>query len=225
MRVTFKIVFLLLVGVVLPALAWSSLRWLRTTSAATEPTALPSARALGWQTVVLQTLVAGVAGLAAWGGGLRINWLSRVTAAGVLTSLAILLVALAVAWLEGRRPLGSGNQLRRTLRSVGAADPVWLLATTIAAVSEELAYRGVLTDFLSGPLGLAAGAIVSAIVFGASHFAQGWRGAAFSAVFGLGLQVVVAISGGLLLAIVTHLTYDLCAAALGRRMATREPGL
>lgn len=212
--------FLLVVGVALPVLAWSSHRWLRTTDAT--QAALPSARALAWQTIVVQALVAGLASLAVWGGGLNVIWPSRLTVTGVLTAIGIVGVALVVAWLEGRRPLGPGNELRCTLRSVGATDPVWLLATTAAAVSEEFAYRGVLTEVLSEPLGIAVGSVASAIVFGMSHFGQRWRGAIFSAGFGLAMQVLVVVSGGLSLAIIAHFSYDLAAAALGRRLATRE---
>ena len=112
--------------------------------------------------------------------------------------------------------------MRRTLRSVGATDPVWLLTITAAAVSEEFAYRGVLTVILSEPFGIAIGSVGSAVVFGVSHFGQGWRGAAYSAVFGLSMQSLILVSGGLSLAIIVHLSYDLCALELGRRLAARE---
>ncbi len=216
----FTIPFLLAIGVVLPVLAWSSHRWLRTTKPT--PEALPSAHALGLQTVLLQALIAGLAGLAVWGAGLNVTWLSSLTVASALIATGILVVALVVAWLEGQRPLGPGDEMRRTLRSVGATDPVWLLTVTAAAVSEEFAYRGVLTVILSEPFGIAIGAVGSAVVFGVSHFAQGWRGAAYSAVFGLSMQSLILVSGGLSLAIIVHLSYDLGALAIGRRLAARE---
>lgn len=212
--------FLLVVGVVLPALAWSSYRWQRTS--AVSPADLLSPRALAWQTVALQALVAALALLALWGGGIKVVWVSRLSAASILTTLGIVGLALAAAWWEARRPLAAGDELRRTLRRVSATDPVWLLATAAATISEELTYRGVLTQALSPLWGLVAGAMASALVFGLAHFGQGWRGVAFSAVYGLGMQALVVVSGGLSLAIIAHFSYDLSAAALGRRLAARE---
>lgn len=215
--------FLLVVGVGLPVLAWLSYRWQR--AAAVAPADLPSPRALAWQTVGLQLLVAGLALLAQWGGGIKVVWLSRLSAASGLMALGIVVAALGAAWWEARRPLAARDEWRRTLRRVGAADPVWLLATAAAAIAEELTYRGVLTQALSMPLGLVTGALASALVFGLAHFGQGWRGVAFSAGYGLGMQAVVVVSGGLSLAIIAHFSYDLSAAALGRHLAGRaRPG-
>ena len=215
-----SIAFLVMVGFVLPALSWSSHRSMG--SPDTMKPALLSTRAIACQIVLVQAIVAGFASLAVWAAGLTVAWASRLTVAGVLTAIGIVGAASVVALVEGRRPLGRGTELRRLLRSVSPGDPVWLVATAVAAVCEEFAYRGVLVEILSRPLGPAGAAVASAVVFALGHLAQGWRGAAFSLVFGLGMQTLVALSGGLTLAIVAHLTYDLVAAALGRRLAVRE---
>jgi hypothetical protein len=61
-----------------------------------------------------------------WGGGLNVIWLARLTAAGVLTAIGILVVALVAAWLEGRKPPEPGNKLGRTLQNMGGRRSVGL---------------------------------------------------------------------------------------------------
>jgi membrane protease YdiL (CAAX protease family) len=211
-----RLPFLLVVVVVLPALAWSSHRWAHSPGAT--DAAVPAIRVLGWQTVVLQTAVAGLAFLAIGGGEIEVIWWSSLTPRSGLLAVGLVAGALLVSWLEGRRPLGPHDSIRRRLREIRPTDPLWLLATVAAAVSEELAYRGVLTGLIGLWIGLPAGAAVSALAFGLGHLGQGWRGAAFSAAFGLGLQGLVAVSGGLGLAILAHGVYDLGATAMGRRL-------
>ena len=112
----------------------------------------------------------------------------------------------------------------RYAESCGACrqiDPAWLALTVVAAIVEEYACRGVLTGILTSVLGPGSAWILSAGLFGLGHFTQGWRGLVFSAGFGLALQAVVSLSGGLLLAIVAHMAYDLGASWLGRRLARR----
>jgi membrane protease YdiL (CAAX protease family) len=212
--------FLIVVGLALPVLAWLSYRAMsRTDSKSTDAL---SPRALAWQTLAVQAVVAGLAALAVWGGKIDVAWLSRVTLGSGLLTICILAAWLAMAWFEGRRPSGSKNELQRAFGNVSISDPVWLLATTSTAVSEEFAYRGVMTQILSEPVGVIGGAVASALVFGVSHFGQGWRGFIYSTGFALLMQLLVFISGGLSLAIATHFVYDLAAFAMGRHFAKRE---
>ena len=172
-----------------------------------------------------------------WGFDGRPTWFApRVT--GFFLTVAIALCALGIGYYSGARGWALnaaalillGVQilhlvlLRRWLRGIETRDPVLLLATMAAVASEELAYRGVLTDLASGPLGPTAGAIASAAAFGVGHAAQGWWGVVFSAGYGLALQGLVVVSGGLALAMAAHLAYDLVAAALGRRLGKRTRG-
>jgi membrane protease YdiL (CAAX protease family) len=207
--------FLVIVVVAMPVLAWVGYRAQRVPGTAS--VALPSARSMALQTIALQAVVGGTAWLAASGAGIAVSWRSILSAETVAVASLAVASALGFAWLESRRPLGPDEALRRRLRQVGALDPLWLATAIVAAVAEEFAYRGVLPALLGRDLGMPAGIAVSALVFGLAHLAQGWRGAAFSAAFGLAMQAVVLLSQGLFLAIAAHLAYDLCAAALGRR--------
>jgi membrane protease YdiL (CAAX protease family) len=94
----------------------------------------------------------------------------------------------------------------------------WLLVSVIAGIGEEITWRGVQTQLLA-PLagGYLAAAVLSAISFGLAHGVQGWRSSAVIAVFALGFQAVVFVSGGLYVAMLVHVAYDVTAGlAYGR---------
>lgn len=93
-----------------------------------------------------------------------------------------------------------------------------------AGISEEIAYRGVLFLLLAHVMGgwwfpalLAAGA------FGVAHLFQGWRAAGLAALIGLVAQVVVGLTGTLLVAIGVHIVHDVVAGAVIGRRARRSP--
>lgn len=111
--------------------------------------------------------------------------------------------------------------MRQRLRSVRATDPWWIAAAVAAAIVEEYCYRGVLTALLGEALGMWPAVLLSALAFGGAHLGQGWRGAGFSAAFGLALQLLCFMHGGLLAAILVHFAYDMLAAFLGHRLMAR----
>lgn len=211
--------FLIVVGVLLPVLAWSTFRHLANESASTE--SLPSPEALAVQTIAVQAVVMALAWLALAHSELQLSWTSDTDWASIVAAAAVVLAGLKVAQLEARRPLGSGERLRRKLRGVGLTK-WWLAAIGAAAIGEEFAYRGVLFVMLGQSLPSMWAALISALCFGLAHLGQGWRGALLSAGFGLGLQVVVVISQGLFLGMLAHLLYDLGVVWLARRLARRE---
>ncbi len=210
-----SVVFLLFVGVTVPVLAASSYRQLAAAGANVED--LPSAKALAFQTLVLQALLLSLAVMAARGRSLDIPWSGEWATVPMLAALGVLVLALSFARWEARRPLGPADALRKLLRSQGITTS-GVVVMVAAAIAEEVAYRGVLflllADFMP-PLAAAAG---SAVLFGLGHSAQGPRGALASAVVALAMQAICYLSGGLLLAIVTHFLYDLGVAWLARKL-------
>ena len=76
-----------------------------------------------------------------------------------------------------------------------------------------------LTALLGGPLGLWPAALLSALAFGGAHLGQGWCGGFFGMAFGIGLQALCFVYGGLIVAILVHFAYDILAGALGHRLA------
>jgi membrane protease YdiL (CAAX protease family) len=88
----------------------------------------------------------------------------------------------------------------------------WVLLSTLAGIGEEITWRGVQTALLAYMTGsFVAGAALSAISFGLAHSIQGWKSAALIAVFALGFQSVVWISGSLYVAMLVHALYDITA--------------
>jgi membrane protease YdiL (CAAX protease family) len=212
--------FLIVVGLVLPLLSWSSYR--RSLRAEPAPDATVSIRAMAIQIFIVQALVLGLALVASGAADLDLAWSSTLTVATVLSAGVAIAGAVFVAWLEARRPLGPHDTLRRKLRQVSASDPVWIAITVVAGSVGEYAYRGVLTAILTGPLGIGPAALASAGLFGLAHLGSGWRSAAFGVGFALAMQALILFSGGLLPAVLAHAAYDLIAARLGHRLAKRQ---
>ncbi len=98
---------------------------------------------------------------------------------------------------------------------------LWVGTSAVAAVSEEITWRGVQFALVWTVTGsaLAAGA-VCAVLFGLAHLAQGWRSAAAIVVFAGAFHGLVWITGSLYVAMAVHFLYDLIAgleyARLGR---------
>ena len=88
----------------------------------------------------------------------------------------------------------------------------WVLVSVLAGIGEEITWRGVQTALLAYLTGsFVAGAVLSAASFGLAHYMQGWKSAATIALFALGFQAVVWISGSLYVAMVVHVMYDITA--------------
>jgi membrane protease YdiL (CAAX protease family) len=83
--------------------------------------------------------------------------------------------------------------------------PSWIALTCLASISEEITYRGLLFAILSAGTGsMLAGALLTAVSFGAAHAPQGPRSAATIAVLSLILQALVVLTGSLLPAMLVH---------------------
>jgi membrane protease YdiL (CAAX protease family) len=100
----------------------------------------------------------------------------------------------------------------------------WILVSLLAGVGEEITWRGVQTQLLVPIVGTyAVAALLSAISFGGAHFVQGWRSVLVIVVFALGFQAIVLASGGLYVAMLVHVAYDVTAGLmygkLGRELS------
>jgi len=100
----------------------------------------------------------------------------------------------------------------------------WFVVSTLAGVGEEITWRGVQTALLAYLTGsFVAGATLSAASFGLAHYMQGWKSAAIIAVFALGFQTIVWLSGSLYVAMAVHVLYDITAGLTYGRLG-RELG-
>lgn len=172
--------------------------------------------------MALQVCLLLLAWLAMWASDERIAWFGSWSWRTVLLTAAVLAAAIAFAEWEAARPLERSDLLRRRIRKISARNPIWIAAASCAAIAEEFCYRGVLTSLLDGVLGMWPAAMFSALVFGLAHMTQGWRGAVFSAAFGLAMQVLCHVQQGLLAAILVHFAYDMFVAVRGNRLADAE---
>jgi membrane protease YdiL (CAAX protease family) len=180
--------------------------------------------ALYVQLLVVQAVLGCLAVLAVSGAGLTVTWSARAQPDTIAVSVGLLVLAvLCAVWF--RAPRKSGPEISDLLAPGTPRDwSLWAAGMLAAASIEEFAYRGTLfalaTPFFESA---AVPAALTAVVFGLTHAAQGWRGVVLSGLFGLGLQWLVVWSGGLLLAIAVHLTYDIGIQFAARRIVRRCP--
>jgi hypothetical protein len=95
-----------------------------------------------------------------------------------------------------------------------------------AGFSEQLAYRGALFAILSAITGSWwISAVVTAAAFGLGHLFQGWRAVGVVTLIGLRDQIVVGLTGTLVVAMIVHAAHDILAGTvLGRRLDHDEGG-
>jgi len=89
---------------------------------------------------------------------------------------------------------------------------MWIAISLLAGIGEEITYRGVMFILLwrlTGHDWLAV--LIAAVVFGFSHYLQGWKNVFLIAGFALIFQAVYILSGSLLLPMAMHFLYDVTA--------------
>lgn len=94
-----------------------------------------------------------------------------------------------------------------------------------AGFSEQLAYRGALFAILSAVTGhWWVAAAISAAAFGMAHLFQGGRAVAFVTLIGLRDQIVVGLTGTLVVAMIAHAVHDMVAGTVLGMRARRGDG-
>jgi membrane protease YdiL (CAAX protease family) len=136
--------------------------------------------------------------------------------------LALALVAMGIGWRFAS--LHARRRLRMLVPATPAERAAWLGVSSVAGISEEIAFRGILPVLLARQTGsLAAAVAISAIAFALAHLLQGWGATVFVGIFGLIFHGLVWITGGLWIAIAVHILYDWIAGlTLARMLAPRE---
>lgn len=213
------ILFIVFVGGVLPYVSWTSYRHLSKEIPQDE---LPSSRALAVQALIVHGIVFALAFACFKANQLDISGYSEVDFFTGLVALVVLVAALFVAIVQARRALGPKDALRKKLREQGIT-ALGLVTMVTAAVIEEFAYRGVLYMLMDQVMSGILAAVISAVLFGLSHFSQGSQGAIIGVCFALAMQYLCILSGALFLAVVVHFLYDLGVSLLGKYFAPRLP--
>ncbi|HEX7190579.1 MAG TPA: CPBP family intramembrane glutamic endopeptidase, partial [Thermoanaerobaculia bacterium] len=162
-----------------------------------------------FQTAIFQLVIYGFALVAASTNGIRLRLLPIVWWKA-WPALALLLLSLSL--LKLRWPSRDEANKRR-LYAILPHDRrellPYLVLCVVAAIAEEVIYRGVAYRLLLrlGATMWVAAAVLS-IAFALAHSVQGWRSAAFIGLIAAGFHFIVIYSGGLLPAIVAHFAYD-----------------
>jgi membrane protease YdiL (CAAX protease family) len=141
-----------------------------------------------------------------------------VAAAAIALAICFALRALARAWrtAEERKKL--------VVYRIAPRSPVewcgFVLAALLAAVAEEIAYRGVGVAILTWWSGQAMVAVlVCSAAFAVAHSLQGWKSVAVILGFAFLMHALVAVTGSLVPAMAVHLVYDLAAGIAIARQA------
>jgi membrane protease YdiL (CAAX protease family) len=171
----------------------------------------------------------GKTGLALWTGidnHLSLFGSLRISSLDILAIIVFLSVTLGTLPLQVKyRSAGWRMRFYSILPATTGERALWVFICIIVAVGEELAYRSVawgLCYRLTGSYWISA--VIISIAFALNHLVQGWGSAGTIFVIGLGLHLLVKLSGGLFTAIAAHFFYDLLAGLIFGRVAEREFG-
>lgn len=217
----FSLLFIGLQLIVLPLLSFQS------RSSLEETEEIPSRRALYIQSIIMLTVIGGLAALVDWRESLKINWYAVPTLKSVLLAVALYLMGLVVSYFNLKSSPNKDEDKSALLLPAGKNEYlIWLLLCFTAAWSEEYIYRGVLSQlFVHHGMIYILAIVLSAVSFAFSHFTQGWLAIPVTFVFALGFQYLYHISGGLALPIAVHFFYNLSAEGLRRWLISRSTGI
>jgi membrane protease YdiL (CAAX protease family) len=217
----FSLLFIGLQLIVLPLLSFQS------RSSLEEAEEIPSRRALYLQSIIMLSVIGGLAALVDWRESLEINWYAVPTFNAVLLAVALYLMGLVVSYFNLKSSPNKQEDKSALLLPAGKNEYlIWLLLCFTAAWSEEYIYRGVLSQlFVHHGMIYILAIVLSAVSFAFSHFTQGWLAIPVTFVFALGFQYLYQISGGLALPIAVHFFYNLSAEGLRRWLIGRSTGV
>lgn len=95
---------------------------------------------------------------------------------------------------------------------------VFLPVAVTAGVWEEIFYRGFLMWFFEPVAGVAGSVVITAIIFGAGHAYQGWKGVLRTTAVGAFFAAGYALTGSLWWLIILHAAVDVFAGILAYRV-------
>ena len=96
---------------------------------------------------------------------------------------------------------------------------LWFLTATTAGICEEIIFRGYLQKQFSAWTGnIAAGMVISAIIFGAGHLYQGWKSAIVIGIYGLLFSILAENQKSLRPGMISHAWNDIVAGGLLRML-------
>ena len=176
-----------------------------------------------WQSIITQVVLYGLALVAAARNEIILRLVPRMPARS-LVALALLAAAVALLHLRWRSRLPEEKQRLYAILPHDRKELLpYVLLCSVAAVSEEVVYRGAGPRlFLRQGFSVAVAVTLMALAFAAAHALQGWRSAAAIFLIALAFHGVVIYCNALLPAIAVHFAYDIYAGVMISRWMRGE---
>ena len=220
-------VFLFYMLVLLPAIAIKSARVFNAPVDDPARRAIPPRMRIYRSTIVLLLLLFALAWFTARTFGYPLFAIPRLGvreliagASALLLQFGLLYVSHAVRTGEERRSMPVNRMMPQSPRERA----LFSVVSVVAGISEEAAYRGVLTAVLWYGLGnpwLAA--LISALAFALGHALQGWKSMMVVFAMACSMQALVLYTDTLIVAMIVHAVYDLLAPTIRRRILRVPP--
>ncbi len=202
------ILFLIIIVVAVPFLSIQNLKMLD----AIKEIVLPNKQKLYIQSAVNQLFLTSIALWAADSSLITINYIGTFSTYAMLGAACFLAIACTLSYISSRNKAITDTNpgLELLTPNTFKEKCTWVMVNLVAASCEEIIFRGVLFQlFLRSTQNYWAAGIISALVFGFAHSVQGIGGILLTAVFGLGLQHIVYLNNGLLVAMLVHFVYNM----------------
>lgn len=206
-----SLLFMIIIAAGLPFLTAQSYKNIRKMEAEMEGMELAKIPVY-MQSVVMQLVLCVLAFFAARSEEITISFKSNFTFQSVAAAVALIVLALVIAWLSQKfsKEKDDSSTLHHILPDTNLERLVWILACVVAAFCEEYIYRGVLFQMIGSYVESIwwIAAVLSAIVFAFGHGTQGEKAIIQIIPFAIGFQLLVLLSGGLLLPMIAHFIYN-----------------
>jgi membrane protease YdiL (CAAX protease family) len=206
-----SLLFMIIIAAGLPFLTAQSYKNIRKMEAEMEGMQLAKIPVY-MQSVIMQLALCALAFFAAKSEELTISFKSSFTFQPVAAAVVLITLALAIAWFSQKisKEKDNSSTLHHILPDTNLERLVWILACVVAAFCEEYIYRGVLFQMIGGYVENSwwIAAVLSAIVFAFGHGTQGEKAIIQIIPFAIGFQLLVWLSGGLLLPMIAHFIYN-----------------
>lgn len=173
--------------------------------------------------VIVQSMLFGLAWLTARGFDDAIFRTEGIDRRDLLYGAGALLACFGFRWLARR--MHSPEEMRelevyRRAPRTTAELVLFHVASVIAGVAEEAAYRGVAWTILTYSLGATwPAAVILSIAFALAHWNQGWKSGVTIVAIALVFHGLVFLTDTLVIAMAVHALYDIVAGNLIRRTA------
>jgi membrane protease YdiL (CAAX protease family) len=202
------IIFQIIIVLLVPLLSIANLQMMDKIKEAM----LPEKKKLYFQSAMNQIVLTIIALWAADASEITISYIGSINSLALIGAGVFLAIAFTVGYISNKRKdIEEKNPGLELLKPNTISEKwSWVVVNLVAATCEEIIFRGVLFQlFFRTTHNMLAAGIMSAITFGFSHSVQGVWGIVVTAVFGLGLQHLVYLNNGLLIAMVVHFIYNM----------------